>query len=151
MATPRYSLRSSKSASSASAVSVMGVPMGFTRLDLFNAGTNKYGKLSGLTGQPVDETGIYVKEYGKSVLLWWGKPALQIDDFVYTGKSQEDIDTCNAQMGKEIRARGLTTQHTWHHTGHPSDESYGTMQYVETSEHSVLPHVGGASISRNGS
>src|ERR1700722_19509165 len=89
------------------------VPDGYTRLDEFNAGKNKYGKLSGIKGTGVDETGIWVKEYGNSVLLWWEKPLKQVDDFAYTGKSQSDIDFCDGEYG-------MKAGYTWHHTGYPA-------------------------------
>lgn len=138
MASPPYSLRTR----APKVATVSTVPAGYTRLDVFNASTNKYGKYSGLKGTGVDETGIWVKEYGSSVLLWWEKPLEQVDDFVYTGKSQEDINDCNQVKMK--------AGYTWHHTGHPADEAYGTMQLVPTVEHERLSHVGGASISRGG-
>lgn len=119
-----------------------GIPSGYTRLDVFNSTINKYGKYSGLSGQPVDESGIWVKEFNGRILLWWATPTKQIDDFVYTGDSQMDIDACNAATG------GIVAGYTWHHTGHPAEESYGTMQLVPTNEHDKLPHVGGSAISK---
>ena len=116
-----------------------GVPSDYTRLDWFNSTTNKYNKYSGLSGQAIDETGIYVKEYKGKILLWWADPACQIDGFAYYGDRQADIDHCDTVMRKN--------GYTWHHTGEPPEESNGTMQLVPTAEHSVLPHVGGMAIS----
>jgi hypothetical protein len=80
---------------------------------------------------------------GKSgTLLWWEYPLYQIDDFVYHGDRQTDINDCNRKCEKE--------GYTWHHTGWPIDEQHGTMQLVPTDEHSVLGHVGGIVISKGG-
>ena len=136
MSAHTYNLRKKGGAATANP---KGVPSDYTRLDFFNSTKNKYGKYSGLSGQAVDESGIYVKEYNGKILLWWASPACQIDDFVYYGDRQKDIDHCDTVMKKH--------NHTWHHTGEPAEESYGTMQLVPTDEHSVIPHVGGAAIS----
>lgn len=139
MSASSYNLRKrGKPASTSSSV-----PDGFARLDEFNASKNKYGQFSGIKGTGVDESTIWVKEYAGSVLLWWEDPYRQVDDFIYTGKSQTDIDDCNAE-------HGMKSGYTWHHTGYPTDEAYGTMQLVPTYEHERLSHVGGAMISRGG-
>jgi len=141
-----YSLRPRRG-SSAPPPTGAGIPDGYTRLDVFNSTVNKYGgKYSGLVGQPVDETEIWVKEYKGKILLWWTKPKLQIDDFTYFGDGQQDIEACNAEMAQHMR--GISGSYTWHHTGYPIEESGGTMQLVPTNEHSSLPHIGGAAISK---
>lgn len=122
------------------------VPKGFMRLDYFNATTNKNGKYGGLVAQAVDEEGIYVMEFKGKILLWWKEPAMQIDDFVYTGDRQKDIDECNVALRKD--GRNLDARHTWHHTGYPTEQTHGTMQLVPTEEHACLPHIGGMAISK---
>jgi hypothetical protein len=118
-------------------------------LSQFNATTNKNGQYGGLVAQPVDEDGIYVKVYKGKILLWWKTPKLQIDDFVYSGDSKSDIDQCNADTVLKQRQLGLNmSQYTWHHTGCPPEESYGTMQLVPREEHACIPHVGGSAISQ---
>jgi len=118
------------------------VPSGYVSLRTFNSTTNKYGKYSGLVGKAVDEDEIYVKIYSGRVFLWWENPHRQIDDFVYTGDSAEDIKDCNAEAGSK-------SGYTWHHTGYPHEESSGTMQLVPTAEHGILPHTGGAYLANN--
>jgi hypothetical protein len=137
MATPAYNLRKRKRVGGQNP---KGVPDGYTRLDFFNSTVNKYGKFPGLSGRAVHEKGIYVRVYKGKILLWWEKPACQIDDFVYYGDRQQDIDHCDTVMMKG--------GYTWHHTGQPPEEASGTMQLVPTSEHSVLSHVGGVAISQ---
>ena len=107
------------------------MPTGYVQLGFFNSTVNKYGKYSGLSGQAVEESEIYVKEYNGKIFLWWAKPLCQIDDFLYFGDRDEDIDECNKTMMK--------SGYTWHHTGWPPDEQQGTMQLVPTGDHSVLP------------
>lgn len=122
------------------------VPKGFTRLDAFNASINKNSKYGGLKDRVVNDNEIWVMEYKGKILLWWEKPKLQIDDFVYTGSSKRDIDDCNAQMARQMG--NLDVRYTWHHTGYPPEETHGTMQLVPTDEHESLTHIGGAAISQ---
>lgn len=69
-------------------------------------------------------------------MLWWVRPLRQVDNFVYTGDRQDDIDDLDATVGSR---RG----YTWHHTGYPlNDRSAGTMQLVPTEEHRAIAHVG---------
>jgi hypothetical protein len=125
----------------------IGVPPGYVRLDEFNTTVNKNGKYSGIQGKGVKEAGIWVKEHKGKILLWWEKPEHQFDNFFYSGKSQEDIDACYAKLGHQ-KMEALGSGYTWHHTGYPTEESYGTMQLVPTHEHSALTHIGGAAISQ---
>lgn len=133
-----YSLRSRvKKVSTAT----QGVPPGYVSLSYFNKNENKYGKWP-IKGRGVDEDDIYVKIYNNRVFLWWANPYAQIDDFVYTGTSAEDIKDCNSEAGSK-------SGYTWHHTGYPHEEATGTMQLVPTSEHQALPHTGGAYLANN--
>lgn len=135
------------SAEKKSASKISGtVPKEFLMLSLFNKSTNKYGKYKGLAGQPVDEEEIYVMEFKGKILLWWKDPAMQIDDFVYTGDRQKDIDECNIALRKS--GLNLDARYTWHHTGYPTLQTHGTMQLVPTEEHACLPHIGGVAISK---
>lgn len=118
-----------------------GVPPGYVSLAYFNKNENKYGKWP-IKGRGVDEDNIYVKIYNNRVFLWWGNPYAQIDDFIYTGSSAEDIKDCNSEAGSK-------SGYTWHHTGYPHDEATGTMQLVPTYEHQALPHTGGAYLANN--
>jgi len=145
MATGGYNLRSATAV--ASVAKPLSVPSGYTRLDVFNSTTNKYGKYSGIQGKAVDETGIWVKEYNGGILLWWESPVRQIDDFAYYGDRQQDIDACYAKVGYKLM-QGLGSACTWHHTGYPHTEASGTMQLVPTNEHAALSHIGGMSISK---
>jgi hypothetical protein len=144
MASTSYSLRSKDAQKTV--IVAAGVPTGYTRLDVFNSTVNKNGKYKGLSGRVVAEDGIWVLEYKGKILLWWEKPAYQIDNFIYTGESKGDIDACYAKIGHK-KMEALGSKHTWHHTGYPAEESHGTMQLVPTDEHESLTHIGGAAIS----
>jgi hypothetical protein len=133
-----YSLRSR---TKKAATTVRGVPPGYVSLSYFNKNENKYGKWP-VKGRGVNEDDIYVKIYNNRVFLWWAYPHSQIDDFIYTGKSSEDISDCNFEGGSK-------SGYTWHHTGYPHEEATGTMQLVPTWEHQALPHTGGAYLANN--
>lgn len=93
------------------------------------------GKVGGST-----ENEIYYKLYKGKVLLWWVYPLEQIDDFVYFGDRQDDIDDCDSHR----RESG----YIWHHTGYPHEEASGVMQLVPRTEHEALPHYGGIFLSK---
>jgi hypothetical protein len=118
------------------------VPSGYVSLRDFNRTTNKYGRYGGLKSRVVNEDDIYVKVHLDRVFLWWAYPYKQIDNFIYTGKTAEDIKDCNSE-------KGWKSGYTWHHTGYPHSEVCGTMQLVPTSEHSALYHTGGAYLANN--
>jgi hypothetical protein len=157
MASSSYPLRSKDVKKQVAAP--LSVPSGFTRLDAFNSDQNKNSKYPGIKGKltAAVEKGIYVREFKVGtnkfgdkcvILLWWEKPAYQIDNFLYTGKPADDIRDCDVQLGYSGKqALNLTCQHTWHHTGEPAQQSCGTMQLVPTDEHEALSHLGGSSIS----
>lgn len=119
----------------APAAAGVGVPPGYVSLQEFNKTVNIYGKYSGLVSK--NYTHIYVKIVDDKPFLWWSNPKKQIDNFVYTGKSADDIAQCNSEQG---HAEG----YTWHHTGHPHASTHGTMQLVPTAEHESISHYGGA-------
>lgn len=133
----RYNLRS-KQEKSAAGGAAGPVPEGYLNLDEFDKKTRyKYN----LASRVENSAEIYAKLIEGRVYLWWKNPNKVVDDFVYFGDRDTDISELN-------RKHGAIAGYTWHHTGHPLNESYGTMQLVPTDEHCNLPHVGGIFISK---
>ncbi len=117
---------------------VKGVPEGYLNLNDFDKATSFRYALASRVGNPTE---IFAKLFNDKVFLWWSKPAKQVDEFVYFGDRADDIKHCNSTYGSK-------SDYTWHHTGYPQEESYGTMQLVPTEEHDALPHYGGVYISK---
>lgn len=117
---------------------VEGVPEGYVNLDDFDKTTSYRYALASKVGNPTE---IFAKLVNDKVFLWWSKPEMQVEEFIYFGNRDKDIEDCNSTYGSK-------SGYTWHHTGYPHEVEYGTMQLVPTDEHNALPHYGGVYISK---